>query len=109
MLAHDANPNTKDIYGDTPLLRAAGFGFDVSHAVKLITLLVQYKADVNAQDERGFTALMGAARNGNSEAVRFLLDHNANPDLTNCDGQTALSIAESTKAADVISLLKKQQ
>ena len=72
-------------------------------------MLIEYKANVNAQDERGFSALMEAVRNNNPEAVKFLLDHNANPDLVNCDGQTALSIAESRKSADVISLFNKRQ
>lgn len=109
LLTRGANPNQKDIYGVTPLIRAAGFGYQSTHALKLLTLLVENKADVNARDERGFTPLMEAARNGNAATVKFLLDHNANPDLTNCGEQSALSIAESGKFADVVRLLEQQR
>jgi len=46
--------------------------------------------DVNAQNPRGYTPLMGAAWNGHMEVVDLLVHHGANLDLDDDDGETAL-------------------
>ena len=97
LLAHGANPNQKDIYGETALIKASGFGYEDSRAVKFATLLIQHQANVNAQDERGFSALMNAAQGGNTELVKYLLANGADAKLANCEGMTVLSIVESAK------------
>ena len=106
LLGHGANTNQKNIYGETPVLRAAGFGYPAAHAVEILTMLIEHQADVNAQDVRGLTALMEAARNGKPEVVKFLLDHGANAELTNCAGEKALTIAQKYKYQDVIRMLQ---
>jgi uncharacterized protein len=45
---------------------------------------------VNAQDERGHTALIIAAYNGFAEAAELLLEKGADPNLRNASGDTAL-------------------
>ncbi|MBO9494017.1 ankyrin repeat domain-containing protein [Thalassotalea sp. G20_0] len=60
----------------------------------LIQTLVNHGADVNARDDDGETVLHLAARNGNAESVRALLD--IDPFLAidkNNDGKTALDLA----------------
>lgn len=47
-------------------------------------------ADVNAIDDSGSTPLMAACCNGLSTVVTYLIEHGANMDLQNIDGDTAL-------------------
>ncbi len=50
-------------------------------------------ANVNAKDERGITPLMYAAWVGSVDAMKRLLDHGADPNLTNSSGSTALMLS----------------
>lgn len=50
-------------------------------------------ADVNAQQEGGFTALHAAAKSGNTKLVDLLLRADADPRLPAADGQTAADFA----------------
>jgi len=61
--------NVRDFYGNTPL-----------HAVnrpEFIQLLIEYGADVNAQNDRGQTPLHRAFSEGDVEVVRCLIDTGA--------------------------------
>jgi ankyrin repeat protein len=58
--------------------------------VQLVELLIAKGAAVNHQDEDGATALMYAARNGDTEAVNALLRNGASVNLADNDGETAL-------------------
>lgn len=51
------------------------------------------RANINARNEHGMTALMRAANHGRVEMVRALLEHGADPNLTRNDNFTALSLA----------------
>jgi ankyrin repeat protein len=51
-------------------------------------------ADINAQDERGMTALMWAAHMGDPEMTRLLISKGAKLNIRNNDGFTALSGTE---------------
>ena len=50
-------------------------------------------ADLNSQDQRGWTALMYAADRGNTQLVDALLDAGTDPDIRAEDGATALFVA----------------
>ena len=89
-LGEGANPNARDKYGTTALMRATKVG-----NVGSVAALLQAGADVNAQDEWGRTALMGALMDntgwqGNADVVRLLLASGANVNATTKDGETAL-------------------
>lgn len=56
ILACGANPNAGNNRGCTPLMAAAGFSYG-EHNVAAIRALVAAGADVNARDDRGYTAL----------------------------------------------------
>ena len=49
--------------------------------------------DVNAKDERGYTALMSAAKSGNFTVVNFLMDKGADADAKSNSGDTVLMFA----------------
>lgn len=62
-------------------------------------------ADVNAKTNKGFTALMYAAREGHTKTAEVLLKHGANANEKDKKGKTALMLAKErghTKVADII-------
>ena len=63
--------------------------------VNCVNILLQKEAkqNINAVNEYEWSALMLAVNNNHVEIVRALLNNNANPDLQNNDGSTALYIA----------------
>ena len=54
-------------------------------------------ADINKQDNDGWTPLMLAARNGKIEVVRELLKRGAKKDLKNNAGKTAYKLADTMR------------
>jgi ankyrin repeat protein len=99
--AHDVD------WSDRPLVKET----DKVSSLDVIKSLIDHKANVNvqltaasvikkaAQDSAdrtlsvGATSFMRAARSGDLEVMRLLLDHGADPKLANKDGATALMVA----------------
>lgn len=73
---------------DTALLLASQGGFDL-----VAKLLIDHGANINAQDERGWTALHFAARCGHKQLAKLLLNDKADHRLCDTDGSTALDVA----------------
>src|SRR5689334_3491830 len=63
------------------------------------------RADVNARNEHGMTALMRAAYHGRVQLVRVLLEHGADPNVTRNDNFTALSLAAFFGHAEIVDTL----
>ena len=106
----DIEFKTEDL-GQTPLILAAsnlasakynGFDQDV---IKTIRFLVRAGANVNAQDNDGWTALVGAANAGNIEATKILIKAGANVNAQDHDGNTTLSIAREAGSTEIVKLL----
>jgi len=57
---------------------------------------------IDALDENGETALMLASKTGNLYLVNLLIEHDANPYLTNKEGKDALALAEENNHQDII-------
>ncbi len=82
-------------------IRQANHSFTAADFVKaaangdeaLVDAYLSAGMDHNAQDARGYTALMAAAESGRDLIVKSLLDENAKPDLQNKEGATALILA----------------
>jgi ankyrin repeat protein len=68
--------------------------------------MVGKKADVNAKNAGGLTALMIAAAANRPDIATLLLDAGADPEAKSEDGRTALSIAEANDSDAVVKLLK---
>jgi uncharacterized protein len=72
-----------------------------------VSLLLDYKADVDAKNSAGMTPLHLAAREGFLVVVRMLVEHNANRKITDQRGWTALKWAEMSHHDDVAALLRE--
>lgn len=73
----------------TPLMEAALHGHD-----SIVRYLLDRGLDVNYRmPSTGVSALMLAALNGHMTTAQILIEREANPDLTNVNGHTALEIA----------------
>ncbi|KPJ10037.1 Protein fem-1-like CG6966 [Papilio machaon] len=74
-------------------------------SLRLLKLLLQHGADVNACDMQHKTALHYAVQEQRVEAARLLLQHGANPRLASCSGDDALRIACLKGAPQVVAVL----
>ena len=73
LLSHGANPNNRSKFdGRTPLHGAAYFG-----QVEACRILLQYKADICALDNKGQTPLHVAVHYDEVNVARLLLEHGA--------------------------------
>jgi len=82
-------PDTRDKNG-VPLLCLAAR----SRHHPVLELLLERGAPIDQPgDDRGYTALMDAAQQGDGTAVAMLLARGADPDVRSKDGQTALVLA----------------
>jgi ankyrin repeat protein len=77
LLAHDANVNaTEPVQHQTALMWAAA-----ERHPNVVRTLIQAHADLEAHTRKGFTALHFAAREGDQETVRMLLDAGVNVNI----------------------------
>jgi ankyrin repeat protein len=85
-MATPTSVNTADRHGTTPLMDAAAIG-----STEALNLLLERRADPNAKNAFGATALMWAA--GDIEKVRLLLRKDADVNARSNIGRTPLLIA----------------
>lgn len=90
MLADEADPNTKDPQSGSTLLATAAL---MGHT-KIVALLLEHGADVNARSRDGGTALHAAAFLGRAETVKLLLEKGADTTLRNNMGSIAIDGAK---------------
>jgi ankyrin repeat protein len=96
-----ADVDMRDKDGQSALLYASKRGFN-----ETVALLLDKGADVNLQSaKRGVSALMLAAVWDNVELAELLLDHGANPQLTDTFGRTARLLAEKKGNKDIARML----
>ena len=98
LLEHKADPNAADRVGDTRLIQCGDGGGTAR-------LLLDYGAEIDKPNNAGLTPLMRAAFNHAVNVVKVLLEHGANPDLTDKDGKTAEAIAQGRSFHDVAAMI----
>ncbi len=86
LLEMGANPNARDLYGNTPLMTAVA---DCQN-IRIIELLLNAGADVNARNENLMTPLMFAVGNRNAKVAELLINAGADLNAQDEDGNTAL-------------------
>eukprot|EP01098_Paradermamoeba_levis_P010768 TRINITY_DN4539_c0_g1_i1.p1 TRINITY_DN4539_c0_g1~~TRINITY_DN4539_c0_g1_i1.p1 ORF type:complete len:459 (-),score=162.22 TRINITY_DN4539_c0_g1_i1:94-1470(-) len=102
LVKNGANPNAKDKKGNTPIFMASSS----SSALNAINLLLKSGADINATNDDDDTLLHWAAREGDQQLTRFLLEKGANPNLLNKHEESPLKIAFLTAKDKVVELLR---
>jgi ankyrin repeat protein len=98
LLAHDAEVNR---HGWAPLHYAAAVG-----DVAIIQLLLDKSAYIDTESPNKTTPLMMAARGGNNEAVKVLIEAGADVSLKNDQGLTAADFALHYEHRDTAALIK---
>lgn len=99
--------NIRDSDNHTPLILACGNPKEVATEghVKAIHLLLAGGANVNAEDDGGYSALDLAVINNNIDVVKLLLEYKCNASHRNQDGFTPLHSACRYGFQDIASLL----
>ena len=87
-LRGETSVDQRDEEGRTALYYAAYSGYD-----RIVTILLEAKAEVNKEDKRGWTALHRAAHSGHDTIVKILLEANAEVEKQTIIGLTALALA----------------
>jgi ankyrin repeat protein len=98
LLDHDAEVNR---HGWAPLHYAAAVG-----DVPIITLLLDKSAYIDTESPNKTTPLMMAARGGNNEAVKVLIEAGADVSLKNDQGLTAADFALHYEHRDTAALIQ---
>ncbi|XP_039617335.1 ankyrin repeat, SAM and basic leucine zipper domain-containing protein 1 [Polypterus senegalus] len=104
LLLRNADPNVSNNALMTPLMFASRDGY-----IQVITLLVSHGAELDSQDQRGYTALLYAAHYGKECAVLELLKLGANPLIKTNDGRTAADVAKGGGHVQIFKTLMTQQ
>lgn len=108
LLDAQADPNIQNAGGATPLMLAVMH----KHCEDMMHVILSKSADVNAQKDVGYSALMIAARFGNTGAVKFLIEYSQDQSLpldlemTDKQGETAMVKAVKHRKNDTVELLK---
>lgn len=101
ILDKGADPNARDNFHLTPLLRAVMEGH-----VEMARLLIRKGGDIEATFE-GNTTLIEATLQNNNEMVTLLLTNNANIEAKTKDGHTSLHLAATTSSVRIVQTLSK--
>lgn len=101
LLKATANPNRSASDGLTPFL-AAVLG---SASDGLLNALLQAKANLNAQDNRGVGALHSLALSSNMRLMKWLMAQSAELDLQTEHGTTALMLASKRGSEEAVAML----
>ena len=98
LTAGGADPNLGATDGATPLMAAVGMVQNEARlareaeALAVVRYLVELDIDINATDQRGRTAMHGAARLARNTIIPVLVDHGANLSIADANGQTPLDV-----------------
>ena len=106
LLKNRADPRIGDTSGATPLHSAA-----MDNRMEIMTDLLNCGASPDARDILGDTPLIDLVKLGSGpkqiDEARLLLQHGANPNIKNKDGETALSDSLAGKSSDLVKLLQE--
>lgn len=97
-----ANLNVKDRDGNTPLILAA-----ITRWTDGAATLIRLRADVNAQNRLGETALLKAVQARDLGLAKALVDAGANPDIADNSGISPRAAADNDPRAAAIAKLFK--
>ena len=100
LIEHKADPKLATKSGDTPLMAAAGIGWAANWSVNApyplvdaVKYCVELGNDVNAADNRGYSALHGAAYLGDNDMIHYLVSAGAKVDAKSKGGDSPADMA----------------
>jgi ankyrin repeat protein len=106
LMQSGADPNAADsVFGLTPLMFMLAKEPDADQALQSARILVEHGARLDAASITGHTALMLAAQAGHVFAVQWLLQNGADCNRVADRGETALSMAQRSTAANASDVL----
>lgn len=112
LVARGADVTMKQPDGTTTVMIAAGVKYAITQegdpdnmgtpadAYEIVKLLVERGADINEANDRGETALYGAAFLGNEQIIRYLAERGAKLDIKTKTGRTILDGVLNTGVPD---------
>ncbi|CAB0037873.1 unnamed protein product [Trichogramma brassicae] len=103
LLKNGADPNIADVNGLTPLHIICSGGSDYYELARMLFDISderQLKLQVNAQNNKGRTALHEASRFGHEQLTESLLRRGSNPNLIDENGSTVLHLLCDERAND---------
>jgi ankyrin len=109
LLERGADPNIPTLAGTTPLMAAAGVGWTVAQTytvskealLEAVQICWGHRADVNAVNSMGITAVMGAANRGSDDIIKYLVEKGARLDVKDASGRSPMTWAEGVFLASV--------
>jgi len=100
LVGRGADPNLPNTIGTTPLIVAAGLGWVGNFSanapgqwMNAVKFCLEHGADINAADQKGYTALHGAAVRGDNDMIKFLVAKGARVDAVTKTGDTVADMA----------------
>lgn len=105
LLDHGADPKLQNKDGVNALIVAAGAGYTDANrgteaqALDAVKLCVSLGLDVNAETDKGETAMHGAARRGANTIIQYLADNGGKINAANKQGLTPYDLAMGKGAA----------
>ncbi|KAI4455209.1 molting protein mlt-4 [Holotrichia oblita] len=107
LLNAGANVNIQDEYGNTALHIATEY--EGKHNTEMVKMLLDTNANVNIVNESGDTPLHKAVSAGNEDAVRLILQHQAEVFLTNCRQETPLLPSVMKEQITIMNILLNEE
>jgi ankyrin repeat protein len=89
-----------DVNRKHPLMRAASNG-----SLEIMTLLLDTGADIDAVDDKGFSACREAIVGNHFDALKLLVDRGANVRVIDAKGNSLFAVARPTKGDKIVNLL----
>lgn len=102
LLKANADACAVDKKGSNALMGVAFKGYD--QVAKW--LLENTRCDVNHQNYAGQTVLMMASLFGREEMIKLLLEHGANPDLEDTQGNTSIKLAQAQGLSQIVEIIQ---
>ncbi|CAE7660579.1 unnamed protein product [Symbiodinium necroappetens] len=96
------DPDWRDEAGDTALIRACSEGH-----VDTVRLLLEARANINAQNKEGTSPLMGASSMGSRMLVTWLLAGGADVNQRNAEGKCASDLASERRGEEYQKIVKQ--
>ncbi|XP_077977699.1 uncharacterized protein LOC144433265 [Glandiceps talaboti] len=98
LIGKGARIDSSDKFGGTPLFYATGRAPNA----EIAQYLIENGATVDYRNTNGAIPLHGAALQGNTECVKLLLKHGADPKAMDHDGKTPLDLCDAEETKKVI-------